>query len=142
MHLRNVSARTTCQPYEENAVMMNQMRALSSLTSATVMDLIAKIMSRALITSAIKKKGTKQGKKTARKAFERGSARELRTSPLHGAQHGHKALPNDKGEDHIGGHVHGGARSACLQRLHLDRVQPACASVQVLQGCWSSSFAC
>ena len=47
------------------------------------------------------------------------TSKEEEDTPLHTAEHGHKALANDKGEEHVHGHIEGAGGCANLQRLNL-----------------------
>ena len=47
------------------------------------------------------------------------TSEEEEDTPLHAAQHGDEALANDKGEEHVDGHVEGASCCTCLQRLDL-----------------------
>ena len=47
------------------------------------------------------------------------TSKEEEDSPLHGAKHGDKALPNDECEEHVHSHIEGARSSTDLQRLNL-----------------------
>lgn len=47
------------------------------------------------------------------------TSKEEEDTPLHAAEHGHEALANDEGEEHVHGHIEGACGCANLQRLDL-----------------------
>ena len=47
------------------------------------------------------------------------TSKEEEDPPLHGAQHGHEALSNDKGEQHVHGHIEGASSCPGLKGLNL-----------------------
>ena len=47
------------------------------------------------------------------------TSEEEEHSISHGAQHGGETLPNDKGEEHVAGHVNGRSGGAGLKGLNL-----------------------
>ena len=60
--------------------------------------------------SSHKRSGSKQGELTSK---------EEEDTPLHAAEHGHEALADDKGEEHVHGHIEGAGGCSYLQRLNL-----------------------
>ena len=57
-------------------------------------------------------------KQNLQKKHRRLTSKEEEDTPLHAAQHGHEALPNDEGEKHVHGHIEGASSCTDLQGLN------------------------